>query len=64
MYEEKFGLAPSIVDEVFKQKSTSYSLRNTDFDIPIFNSINYGKHSLRYQGPHIWSQLDNKLKGS
>ena len=64
MYEEKYGLAPSIVDEVFKQKSTSYSLRNTDFDIPIFNSINYGKHSLRYQGPHIWSQLDNELKGS
>ena len=58
MYEEKYGLAPSIVDEVFKQKSTSYSLRNTDFDIPIFNSMNYGKHS------HIWSQLDNKLKGS
>ena len=64
MYEEKYGLAPSIVDEVFKQKSTSYSLRNTDFDIPIFNSINCGKHSLRYQGPHIWSQLGNKLKGS
>ena len=25
---------------------------------------NYGKHSLRYQGPHIWSKLDVKLKGS
>ena len=64
MYEVKYGLAPSIVDEVFKQKSTSYSLRNSDFDIRIFNSMNYGKHSLRYQGPHIWSKLDNKLKGS
>ena len=64
MYEVKYGLPTSIVDEVFKQKSTSYSLRNTDFDIPIFNSMNYGKHSLRYQGPHIWSKLDNKLKGS
>ena len=35
-----------------------------DFDILAFNTINYGKHSLRYQGPHIWSKLDNKLKGS
>ena len=35
-----------------------------DFDIPTFNTINYGKHSLRYQGPHIWSKLDIKLKGS
>ena len=24
----------------------------------IFITINYGKHSLRYQGPHIWSKLD------
>ena len=42
----------------------SYSLRNSDFDIPTFNTINYGKHSLRYQGPHIWSKLYIKLKGS
>ena len=47
MYKEKYGLAPSIVNELFKRKSTS--LRNSDFDIPTFNTINYGKHSLRYQ---------------
>ena len=34
MYKEKYGLAPSIVNELFKRKSTSYSLRNSDFDIP------------------------------
>ena len=28
-------------------------------------TLNYGKHSLnRYQGPHIWSKQDNKLKSS
>ena len=66
MYNVKYGLAPSIVNELFKRKTTlsSYSLRNSDFDIPTFNTINYGKHSLRYQGPHIWSKLDIKLKGS
>ena len=37
---------------------------SSHFDIPTFNIINCGKHSLRYQGPHIWSKLDNKLKGS
>ena len=47
MYKVKYGLAPSIVDELFKQKSTSYSLRNSNFDIPTFNTINYEKHSLR-----------------
>ena len=45
MFKVKYGLAPSIVDELFKQKSTSYSPRNSEFDIPSFNTINYGKHS-------------------
>ena len=64
MYKVKYGLAPSNVDEQFKQKSTGYSLRNSDFDIRTFNTINYGKYSLRYQGPCIWSKLDNRLKDS
>ena len=34
MYKVKYGLTPSIVDELFKQKSTSHSLRNSDFHIP------------------------------
>ena len=64
MCKVKYGLGPSIVDELFKQKNTSYSLRNSDSDIPTFNTINYGKHSLRYQGPHLWSKLHIKLKDS
>ena len=48
MYKVKYGLPPSIVNELFKQKNTSYSLRNSDFDIPAFNTINFEKHSLRY----------------
>ena len=47
MYKVKYGIPPSIVNELFNQKNTSYSLRNSDFDIPTFNTINYGKHSLR-----------------
>ena len=39
MYKVKYRLAPSIVNELFKSKSTSYSLRNSDFDIPTFNTI-------------------------
>ena len=64
MFKVKYGLPPRIVNELFNQKNTSYSLRNSDFDIPTFNTINYEKHSLRYQGPRMWSKLDNKLKGS
>ena len=60
MYKVKYGLALSSVNELFKRKSTSYSQRNRDFGIPTFNTINYGKHSLRYQGSHMWSKLDSK----
>ena len=63
MYKVNYGLAPSIVNELFKWKSTSCSFKNSDFDIPTFNTINYGMHSFRYQGPCI-CKLENKLKGS
>ena len=33
MYKVKYGLAPCIFNELLKQKSSSYSLRNSDFDI-------------------------------
>ena len=42
MYKVKYGLVPSIVDELFKQKKTSFSPTNSDFDIPSFNTANYG----------------------
>jgi len=44
MYKVNYGLAPSTVEELFKQKSTSYSLRNSEFDIPTFYTINYGSY--------------------
>ena len=39
MYKVKYGLALSIINELFKRKRTSYLLRNSDFDIPTFNTI-------------------------
>ena len=34
-----------------------------DFHLPRFNSVSYGKHSIRYSvGPYIWSRLDSKIK--
>ena len=39
MYEVKNGLAVNIINELFKQKHSRYSLRNSDFDIPAFNTF-------------------------
>ena len=35
-----------------------------DINIPRFNTVNYGKHSLRYLGARIWRKLDAGVKSS
>ena len=37
-----------------------YNLRKSDFIIPRFNTIKYGKHFLLYLGPFLWSKLTKK----
>ena len=40
-----------------------YSLRNSHFNLPRFNTIKYGKHSLIiYYGPFLWSKLTKELR--
>ena len=39
-------------------------MRNADISIPRFNTVTYGKHSLRYLGAKLWSKLDAGVKSS
>ena len=39
-----------------------YNLRVKEFTIPRFNSIHYGKHSLRYLGPVLWAKLPSRVR--
>ena len=64
IYKVKNGLAPSIINEIFIQTNTRYSLRNNDFRIPRFDTVSYGKHTIRYLGPYIWSKLNVDLRSS
>ena len=57
-----YGLVPRNVVDIFGVKSSEYHLRNRDFHLPRFNSVRYGKHSIRYFGTYIWSRLDSKIK--
>ena len=57
------NLSPPYIADLFKlNNSSGYHLRNSDFIIPRFNSVTYGKHSLRYLGPVIWAKLDSYIK--
>ena len=61
-YKVKYALVPSNVVDIFSVKSSKCLLRNMDFHLPRFNRVSYGKHSIRYFGPYIWSRLDSKIK--
>ena len=63
MYKTKYNICPPYIKDLLKQEKSRYRLRNSgDFFIPRFCTTTYGKHSLRYPGPVIWSKLSNDIK--
>ena len=45
-----------------EQPAIKYKLRNHEFTIPRFNTVSFGKHSLRYMGPMVWSSVPSNVK--
>ena len=63
MYKVKNELCPSYIKEIFQNNNINrYIFRNSDFVIPRFKTVTYGKHRLRYLGPLLWSKLDKKVR--
>ena len=59
MYKVKNGVAlPYIADSFVVTINSQYHLRNHDLVIPRFRTVTFGRHSLTYLGPIIWSKLD------
>ena len=38
----------------------AFNLRNSDFSLPRYNTVTYGKHSIGFLGPSLWAKLTNK----
>ena len=65
MYKVKHKLLPRSVVNIFEENETRYQLHNeNDFKMPRFQSVRYGKHSLRYLGPYLWSKISHVDKNS
>ena len=47
---------------LFSYNNTDYNLRTKEFVIPRVNTTGFGKHSVRYMGPLLWSKLDAKVR--
>ena len=62
MYRVKYRMEPRCVSEIFRIESTHQRLRNCDFELPRFDTVAYGRRSLRYQGLFIWSKVSGELE--
>ena len=58
MYKGKHELCPAYISNIFKEPNSNYNLRQADFSIPRYETVNYGKHSIRYLGPRPKSLRD------
>ena len=62
MYKVKHRLCPTYICNIFKNHNSFYFLRQSDFSISNYNTVTYGKHSLRYLGPRLWGTLSPDVR--
>ena len=46
--EAQIKLCPTYISNIFNNRNSSYSLRQSEFSISRYNIVIYGKYSLRY----------------
>ena len=60
MFKIRNRLLPYDILELFSSSPSNYNLRNSDFHVQRVKTVKYGKHSLRFFGPFLWSKLSMK----
>ena len=59
---EWYNLYPERICCLFETHNANFNLRKSDFVLPNFNTVTFGKHSLKYLCPKLWNRLPRKLK--
>ena len=62
MFKIKHSLVLVNISDLFNLKITQYKLRNTDFEPPRFETVRFGRNSIKYMEPLIWSKLPRHLR--
>ena len=65
LYKVKSNMAPEILNEIFKNRKSSYNLRtNSSFAVRPVHSVYHGTESLSFLGPKIWELVPEDAKQS
>ena len=65
MYKTKNGLNPSSMQEIFRENTTQYNLRNNnEFTQPRVRSVSNGTEIVRFKGPQLWQTLPLTIRNS
>lgn len=63
MFKIKNGLSPDYVNELFTRREVNYEMRDSNnFNIPRYKTVKYGKRSLIYYAPKLWTNLPIHVK--
>ena len=65
VFETLINWNPSFVQDIFKMKYSSYSLRKSN-NLQHYrpNQITFGSNRFRSLGPHVWNGLPNDMKSA
>ena len=65
LYKVKSNMAPEILNEIFQNRTSSYTLRtNSSFAVRPVHSVYRGTESLSFLGPKIWELVPEDVKQS
>ena len=62
VYKTKHNICPKYIVDFLHMTDSKYLLRNKEFAMPRFNATTYGKHSVRYIGPKLWSLMSKNIR--
>ena len=63
IYKIKIGTAPQYLRDLFTVHDSEYDMRDNDrLILPLFNTVRFGKTSIRYLGAKLWNYIPVEIK--
>ena len=63
IYKVKRGLSPVYLQELVNEQRINYDMKDNDrLTLPAFNTVKYGKNSLKYLGAKLWNIIPVEIK--